>query len=300
MRKIYFIVAAVATLAIGCTKEGAQFPKQTIADMVNNNAEFSILKTAITKAGLGDALKTEGITLYAPNNAAFSKAGITEAAINSMNTTTLSNILRYHVVANTNSIGGFAATGTAVNTLNGSAFFGHLLGVNRATVNGKINVTRPNMIYTNGVVNVIDNVMMPPVQNIMLELVASPNHRRLVQAIDRCNLRTTLSNAGPFCVFAPTDAAFAQAGLTEAVINSTNVTTLTNILLTHVVSRRVFTADFMENGELVNMANGRLRQSNTSGPRIRSNGTSQFVDLTNSDMKATNGLIHVINRVLLP
>jgi uncharacterized surface protein with fasciclin (FAS1) repeats len=75
---------------------------------------------------------------------------------------------------------------------------------------------------------------------------------------------------------------------------------LTNILLTHVVARRVFTSDFMENGEVVNMANGRLRQSNASGPRIRSNGTSQFVDLTNSDMKATNGLIHVINRVLLP
>ena len=127
--------------------------------------------------------------------------------------------------------------------------------------------------------------------------VAAGNFKTLAAALTAANLVGTLKGAGPFTVFAPTDAAFAKlpAGTVEGLLK--DIPKLTAILTYHVVAGKVMAADVMKmDGKSAKTVNGaELKISTKDGVKL--NGTSTVVT---TDIACTNGVIHVIDSVLLP
>ena len=159
-------------------------------------------------------------------------------------------------------------------------------------------VTVADLVADNGVVHVIDAVLLPPTPptNSIYDIVSnSPDHTTLKTAIDACELDAVLSGAGPFTLFAPTDAAFnlLPAGTVTALIN--DIPQLTNILKHHVVADSVMSG-MLSNGQVVTTLLG-------TDITVTINSSGVFIDnaqVTVADLVADNGVVHVIDAVLLP
>ena len=157
-------------------------------------------------------------------------------------------------------------------------------------------VTIADIVADNGVVHVIDAVLLPPVSNTIYDVVLnSQNHTTLLTAIDTCGLKATLSGPGPFTLFAPTDAAFnaLPAGTVAALIN--DIPALTDILMHHVLGDSVMST-MLSNGMMATTLLGTdVTVSITNGNVYIDNAM-----VTVADIIADNGVVHVIDAVLLP
>lgn len=250
---------------------------------------FSTLVTAVQAAGLEDALRGEGpFTVFAPTNAAFDAlpAGTLEALLADI--PALAEILTFHVVLER-----IAAEdlfeGKEVTTLEGRTLRFSLEG--GATVNG-VDITATNIETSNGIIHVIDAVLIPPVD--LVETAVAAGFGTLVAAVQAAGLEETLRGAGPFTVFAPTDAAFAALpdGTVETLL--ADPPAMAEILTYHVVPGRVFASDLAEGKELTTVRGQTIRITLAGGPQV--NG----VDIVGTDVLATNGVIHIIDAVLIP
>ena len=270
------------------------------------NKDFSILidavlaaDTDILSALLGNGTGN-GLTLFAPTNAAFAAAGITD--VNSQDA-----VLLYHVVDGTVMAADLPDSGIAaaeVLTLGGSIYVTN--AGSGVFINGKTEVTATNIMGSNGVVHVIDRTLIPPTQDIV-EIVSEfaggnpAEFSLLAAALTKAGLIDTLKGDGPFTVFAPTDAAFLTAGVDQAFIDAADAADLVPILTHHVVepSVYVFSSDVADGA--VPMLNG--SNVTISGLTILDGaGNTPPANLVPSllDVHATNGVIHVIDKVLLP
>lgn len=271
------------------------------------NRDFSILVSAVRKAGLVEALLADGpFTVFAPTNDAFAAAGIT--SLDGLTAEQLQPILLYHVVAG--EVMAADLSEGAVPTLADKAFYVSL-NDDGAFINGTTEVIATDVAATNGVVHVINRTLMPPMQNIV-EIVQSlataqngAQFTQLLAAVQRANLAGALSgtnNGNGLTVFAPTDATF-QALLDATPYNSINdvpVDVLQSILLTHVIGGRVFSTD-LENGNVSPLQSGQTLVINTTGPTVSVQGSNTAnINAGASNVLATNGVIHVIDQVLLP
>ncbi len=277
-------------------------PQQTITDIVVEGDDFSTLEAAVTTAGLASTLAGEGpFTVFAPTNAAFAKLG--QATIEAVlaDNTLLTNILTYHVISGeVAAADAAAAVGNEVDMLNGEK--AKITAVdNSLYIDGaKISVT--NVLASNGVIHVIDSVMKPmdvaATDGNIVDILAADDHfSTLVTAVGAANLAATLSGAGPFTVFAPSNSAFAK--LPEGTLESllADIPALTNILTYHVLSGEVdSTAAVSAAGSSVTMVNG-------SDAAVTMDGTGLFIagaKIVMTDIVASNGIIHVIDTVMLP
>lgn len=278
----------------------------SISQIVANGQNFTFLKAAIETAGgdLGTTLSNEGtLTVFAPTNDAFIAAGFAnEAAVRAADAATLTSILTYHVLGTVAKSSGLSSG--AVATQNGQEVY---LSVNGSNIflNGKVKVTTADVDATNGVVHVIDQVLIPPTQDVTQIAVANntastPEFTALVAALTKANLVGTLADATKdFTVFAPTDAAFneflGQLGLT---LDNVPTELLTKILTYHVVSGNVFSTDLV-NGATPATLNGANLTVNINGSEVTvsSLNTSKIVT---TNILGTNGVIHVIDKVLVP
>ena len=270
------------------------------------NKDFSILidavlaaDTDILSALLGNGTGN-GLTLFAPTNAAFAAAGITD--VNSQDA-----VLLYHVVDGTVMAADLPDSGIAaaeVLTLGGNIYVTN--AGSGVFINGKTEVTATNIMGSNGVVHVIDRTLIPPTQDIV-EIVSEfaggnpAEFSLLAAALTKAGLIDTLKGDGPFTVFAPTDAAFLTAGVDQAFIDAADAADLVPILTHHVVepSVYVFSSDVADGA--VPMLNG--SNVTISGLTILDGaGNTPPANLVPSllDVHATNGVIHVIDKVLLP
>ena len=139
---------------------------------------------------------------------------------------------------------------------------------------------------------------MPPADLVDIAAVASSTgiHDSLVAALVKADLVSTMQSAGPFTVFAPTDQAFTDAGIDlDAFTTDEDIAALTNILLYHVYSGAVYAADVTD-GLAVEMVNGDYAQFTVT------DGTVMIEDstVTSADVMASNGVIHVIDKLLMP
>lgn len=274
------------------------------------NQNFSILVEALRTAGLVDDLLAAGpFTVFAPTNDAFAAAGIT--SLEGLTAAELQPILLYHVVAG--EVMAAELSEGAVATLADQEFYVSL-GENGVFINGTSEVTATDIDASNGVIHVIDQTLLPPTQNIveMVQTMAAmpegAEFTQLLAAVLRVsnnggtNLVQALSSAGPFTVFAPTDAAFQElyAALGVSGVDDIPVATLEAVLLTHVLQGRVFSTDLM-NGTLAPLQSGQNLLIDTSGPTVAVEGSNSANILVGaSDALATNGVVHVIDQVLLP
>ena len=262
---------------------------QTIVDIAVSNPDFSILVQALQKAELVEALQGEGpFTVFAPTNQAFIDAGID---LNAISKDDLANILKYHVLAGKFLAAELNEKGYA--TLNGQKFFVDF-NSGKIFINGKTEVIATDITASNGVIHVLDMVLMPPAGNIVEIAQETEKLSSLVAAVVKAQLVDALSSDGPFTVFAPTNAAFAellnQLGVS---LDEVNVADLKSILLYHVVNERLFSAD-LESTSYTTL-NGASIKVNTSDFTI--NGD---VNIIATDVIATNGVVHLIDQVLLP
>jgi transforming growth factor-beta-induced protein len=270
-------------------------PQPDIIEVAVSDGRFTTLAAALGAAGLIETLQGEGpFTVFAPTDDAFAKlpAGTVEALLNDI--PTLTNILLYHVVP------GRVMASEVVSLSSAGTVLGKDVGI--SVMGGRVKVNDSEVIITdieasNGVIHVIDSVLLPPedLPSIVDIAVSDGRFTTLTAALAAAGLVETLQGEGPFTVFAPTDDAFAKlpAGTVEALIN--DIPTLTDILLYHVVSGKVMAADVVGLSS-ANAVNGDAIRISLAGGGVALNDSKVII----TDIEAENGVIHVIDSVLLP
>merc|ERR1711907_644055 len=219
-------------------------PSLNIVETAQATPDFSVLVEAVVKANLASTLSGTGpFTVFAPTNAAFTAAltalNIDKAAL--LARSDLADILKYHVVSGKIMAADLQAS-QAPATLQGLKV---LVEKSSSGVTfGGAKVTTADIPCANGVIHIIDAVVLPPSMNIVQTAQATPDFSVLVEAVVKANLATTLSGAGPFTVFAPTNAAF-TAALAALNITKTELlarSDLADILKYHVLSGKIMAA----------------------------------------------------------
>lgn len=296
---VIHVIDAVITpdSAMGETDQGGEMGAESlpsIVDIATGDENFSTLVTALTEAGLVDALSGDGpYTVFAPTNAAFD--ALPEGALDELlaDQEALTQVLLYHVVdgkAMAEDVVGLPYAETLAEQPVLFTVDDGTVMVNEATV------TTADVEATNGVVHVIDAVLLPPTMDIVETAIDAGNFTTLVTAIEASGLVETLQGEGPFTVFAPTDEAFAllPEGTIENLLN--DIPALTDILLYHVVEGRVLSADVIELDTATTVNDLELMISVNEDGSVMINDAMVVV----TDILATNGVIHVIDAVLLP
>ena len=268
-------------------------PTVTVVDVVVNSPDHTTLETAVLAADLASTLSGPGpFTLFAPTDAAF--AALPDGTLDAVlaDNDLLTSILLYHALAgdvrSTDLMDGMTAT-----TINGKDITVTI--DNGVFINGA-QVTMADIVTDNGVVHVIDAVLLPPTLTVVDVIVNSPDHNTLEAAVLAAGLEGTLSGDGPFTVFAPTDAAFANLpdGLVDALLQDTQGD-LTTVLLYHVLSGTVLSSDLTDGQAAASLQGEDVTVSiNTNGVFI--NDAQVIV----ADLETDNGVVHVIDAVLVP
>ncbi len=273
--------------------------EQTIVDVAAEAGSFSILIEAAQKAGLANFLSTEqNLTVFAPTDDAFA-ALLTDLGLNSLDdidATTLSGILTYHVISGMTYSSNLESG--AVSTLNTSSpdetALSLLVSVGDGVMINDANVIAADVMASNGVIHVIDKVLLPP--SVVDIATYSENFTSLVSAVVKAGLVDALNSNGPLTVFAPTNEAFAAlfAALGISSLDEVSTETLTAILTYHVVGDNVLSSELSAGS--VEAISGKTFEV-TIDDGVFLNGTIQVVA---TDIQGTNGVIHVIDQVLIP
>ena len=307
------LLLGLTTFAITSCDDDDEPEMLDIVDTAIADARFSTLVDALTRAGLVTTLQGDGpFTVFAPTNAAFT-AFLTAggfASLDDVPVPVLTNILLNHVVSgkvlSTDLTAGYVSTlATEATTGNNiSALIGLTGGV---FINGSTEVTEADIECTNGAIHVVDEVIAIP-SVVDLAIDNGNLFSTLVAALTRSDLTTDfvgiLSGTGPFTVFAPTDAAF-QALLdsepTWTTLNDIPVATLEAVLSYHVVNGANVLSSTLTNGQVVSTFGGSDFTINIAGTAVSitdaNAGTSNIVAV---DVQGGNGVVHVIDAVLLP
>ncbi|CAM5796482.1 fasciclin domain-containing protein [Rhizobacter fulvus] len=282
-----------------------------IAEVAQSN-NLTALRAAVTKAGLATALTdpNASLTVFAPTDAAFSalatKLGFASAGalVDALPASTLASILTYHVLPARKSAADLAAGGAMQPTL--YTFEGTSAKLTLSTTAGvqisdaaltSANVTTADVPASNGVVHVIDKVLVPPgVLNIVQMAQVNPIFSTLVGAVVTANLQGTLSGSGPFTVFAPTNDAFAAIQTTVAGLSTAQ---LAQVLTYHVLPTQVLAAN-IPFGTPVTTVEGETITINAGTPPTITDKTATPAPIVATDVRASNGVIHVIGKVLIP
>lgn len=268
---------------------------QTIADAVASTPQLTTLNAALEAAELDLTLEGEGpFTLFAPTNGAFN--ALPPNLVNALLTDpdgVLSDILLHHVTNGSN-LSGDLTDGQQVVTLFGQNVLISINGV-EVSVNDA-NVLAPNNQLDNGVIHVIDAVLIPETTTIFDVVEASPDHNTLEAALEAANLDGVFSGAGGFTLFAPTDEAFDN--LPDGVLDDLLADpegALTEILQYHALGGIELSTGFT-NGQTIETLDGRNVTVTIDGNDIQIDDALITVD----DIVTLNGVVHVIDAVLVP
>lgn len=305
IKQLFFYVAiATSVLIMGasCKKDDPVTPAMpNIVQLAQSDTTLSILVSAVSKAGLAGTLSTtNNLTVFAPNNNAFREAGFPQSKIDALTpaevTSVLTPILTYHVLGTIVAAANVPAS-DAVTTLNGKKLFASK-NTNGVFMNG-IKVIKADLSATNGVVHVIGKVLLPPTQTITEIVVGNPNFSLLKAAVIRADLAGALGNPGKFTVFAPLNSGFPAALDTDAEINAAPIATVAGIVTAHAFSTNIFAGDLVAGTTPATLNSAITLAVALSPASVKINGSSNVASkITTTDIVATNGVIHVIDKVL--
>ncbi|MFK7958923.1 MAG: fasciclin domain-containing protein [Phycisphaerales bacterium] len=269
-----------------------------IVDVAASAGSFETLLAAAKAAGLVDVLReTSPLTVFAPTDEAFAKlpAGTIDALLKPENRDQLAAILSLHVVAGEALPAADLARRTAVRTLDGSRLPIDL-GASGLTA-GTRSIVAADIEASNGVIHVIDEVILPPSDSIAAVATKAGSFGTLLAAVNAAGLADALAGDGPFTVFAPTDEAFAKipGDTLAALLEPRNRQALVEILTLHVVPGRVYAEDAL-GGASASTLNGEPVNLRFERGALRANDARVVA----TDIGAANGVVHVIDTVLLP
>jgi uncharacterized surface protein with fasciclin (FAS1) repeats len=281
----------------GSTAMALRAGEKDIVDTALAAGSFKTLAAALRAADLVDALKGKGpFTVFAPTDAAFAALpkGTLENLLDPKNKATLQAILTYHVVP-----GSVAAADVvklhAATTLNGQRI--DVTSSDQGVLVDGAKVVQTDIRCANGIIHVIDAVILPSSKDLVATAVEAGKFKTLAAALQAAGLVEALQGKGPFTVFAPTDEAFAKlpAGTVEGLLRPENKERLAAILKFHVVQGRVFSEAAAKGASVETLQGGKLNtRSDERGVLV--NGAR----ILSTDIDAANGVIHVIDTVLLP
>ena len=284
-------------LLMAATASSVGAAGKDIVDTAVGAGSFKTLAAALKAAGLVDALKGAGpFTVFAPTDDAFAKlpAGTVETLLKPENKDQLIAVLTYHVVKG--KVPASQVVGlTGATTLNGQR-------VDIKVSDGKVTVDSANVVKTdidcsNGIIHVIDSVLLPASDDIPTTATKAGSFGTLLAAAKAAGLVEALSGKGPLTVFAPTDEAFAKlpAGTVESLLKPENKAQLVSILKYHVVPGRVYSTDALAAGQAATLQGGKIKiTADASGAKVND------AKLIATDIDSSNGVIHVIDSVILP
>jgi len=307
------VCIAMLTFMVACNNddEKSEPTSNSIAAIASKNSDFSTLVTALNRTGLTTTLNGSGqFTVFAPTNAAFdtffSSLG-TGVNVNNVDVNVLKNVLLNHVIGSEIMSANIPAS-TYVSTLspiNSSAnaptvsMFvqksGSVVTINGGINNGGAVVSTADVDASNGVIHVVNRVIaIPTVKN---HAVANPNFSTLTQLLVTQNLAATLdgTSGSPFTVFAPANSAFDNATLT--LYGNLTSTQKTNVLLYHVVGGVNVRSNAIPSGNITTLQGQTFSITGTS---INDAGSDVNKNITLTDVQCSNGIIHAIDKVLLP
>jgi transforming growth factor-beta-induced protein len=259
--------------------------------------DHTILVEALTAADLVGTLQGDGpFTVFAPTNDAF------VAALNALGLSKeelfadkelLTDILLHHVVSGTVLSTDLANGEVATLNPDGADV---TVDISNGVMIDNAKVTAADLIAGNGVVHVIDAVLVPSYDDVTEIAINSDVHTILVEALTKADLVGTLQGEGPFTVFAPTDDAFAKLLASNSswdTLDDIPVATLKSVLLNHVVNGKVLSTD-LANGTVTTLSPGSVTVDLSDGVKI------DAANVTGPDLEAGNGVVHVIDAVLVP
>ena len=286
------------------TPEPTAIPEPQLSDIVDTavaDGRFTTLTAALGAAELVETLKGEGpFTVFAPTDDAFAKLpeGTVATLLLPENLEQLKSILLYHVVSGKVMASDVVAL-TSADTVGGQAITIKVED-GKVFLNDTVEVIITDVEASNGVIHVIDSVLLPPAKlsDIVDTAVADGRFTTLAAALGAANLVNTLKGEGPFTVFAPTDDAFAKlpAGTVESLLLPENLEQLQSILLYHVVSGKVMASDVVTLTS-ADTVGGQAITIKVEDGKVFLNDT---IEVIITDVEASNGVIHVIDAVLLP
>lgn len=304
-RTVLFAAAlgASTTLLQACGG-GDDEHERNIVELAQATPDLSILVEAVVAADLVGTLSTGSLTVFAPTNAAFAalltELGVTKAALLA-DKPLLQAVLAYHVLA-TRVPSGQVPLGKAITPLSGGVFKVESMGGLKITDgrNRVSTITATDIQASNGVIHLVDRVLLPANKDIVATAQALPQFSILVEAVVAAGLVPTLQGPGPFTVFAPTDAAFAalltELGVSKAALLA-DTALLTKVLTYHVLPGRVLKAE-VPVGAAITTVQGETFTID-AGLKI-TDQNKRVTAIVATDVFASNGVIHVVDRVLLP
>lgn len=281
-------------------------PEPDIVEVLEDDSNFSTLSTAIEVAGLNGALSGTGpFTVFGPTNTAFGDflADNDLTAEELLANPALADVLSYHVVS-ANVPSADVAAGP-VTSLTGDKFYVSVDPMGGIWINGNAQITAVDKMASNGVIHTLDYVITAPTMNIAEIAIqsstsSSPQFTQLVAALSRAGLVDAVSgdDSDNLTVFAPTDAAFAALYTALGVdgVDEIDVDLLRDVLMYHVVPARAFSQDLRDGASLPTLLEGETLSVDLPGLMINDSGLVPSL----LNIHATNGVVHVIDQVLLP
>ena len=297
MKRIYIMTCLALLLTLSFSSAAFAGSKKDIVDTAVGAGSFKTLVAAVQAADLVDTLKSKGpFTVFAPTDEAFAKLpkGTVETLLKPENKAKLQAILTYHVVP------GKVMAADVVKLKGAVSVQGQQIDI--AVTEGKVMVDAANVVKTdiecsNGVIHVIDNVILPADKDIIDTASGNDSFKTLVAAVKAAGLVETLKGKGPFTVFAPTDAAFARLpkGTIADLLKPENKDKLVAILTYHVVAGKALASDVvtLKSATTVNCKSATIKVVDGS---VMVDGAKVIA----TDIETSNGVIHVIDSVILP
>lgn len=308
-----FLFLLLLTISTGvffsaCKDDDNDSPK-SVVELAQSNADLSILVDALTRADLVTTLNGNGpFTVLAPTNAAFTAllSNLGLASLNDVPVDVLRSILLNHVISGTVRSADISTgyVSTLAQGPDNNAISLYAEKSNGVKFNGTATVTTADIVASNGIVHIIDNVLTVP--TVVNQALNNPEFSTLVAALTRSDLGvdyvTLLSGDGPFTVFAPTNAAFA-ALLQELGVNSLNdipAATLNAVLQYHVVSgANVRSTQLTEGQQVTTFQGGTFTVNLNDGAKI-TDAKGRKSNIVVVDVQGSNGVVHAIDKVILP
>ncbi len=294
-------IAIIAILLL--TLPAVTLAEDDILTTAASNGSFKTLVGLVVAADLDDALQGKGdFTVFAPTDEAFAKlpAATLQSLLKPENREQLVAILKYHVLPSAVSI---PKRRPSHPLKSAKTLLGERVRFERNGSDVKVNdanVVIRNIRCSNGIIQVIDNVLLPPQpedNSIVGAAKKAGNFKTLLAAVEAAGLGEALSGKGPLTVFAPTDKAFKALpkGTLKDLLKTENKDRLATILKYHVVAGKITARDAVKAGRATTLADERVNVSIRDG-RIRINDAT----VISNDIETSNGIIHVIDQVLLP
>ncbi|MDG2029547.1 MAG: fasciclin domain-containing protein [Phycisphaerales bacterium] len=270
---------------------------EDIVVVADNAGQFKTLLAAAKAAGLVEVLKGNGpLTVFAPTDDAFSKLppGTVEMLLKPENKAALASVLTYHVVPG-KMMAADVLKQKNLNTVNGQR--ADISMKNGRPMIDKAAIVATDIKASNGVIHVIDAVILPEQNDIIGVATKAGTFNTLAAALTEAELVETLQGKGPFTVLAPTDEAFAKLpkGTVENLLKPENRETLKTILLYHVVPGRVFSDQVVTLSEAPTAAG-----INAPIKKTKDGLTIGGARVVATDIESSNGVIHVIDTVMIP